>query len=254
MVQIPEPEAAVVWVALAQQRTALATAYLAALGLSPPPGEDVARAGTFLRQGNYAGARQLAQLLVEEADRAMQQPPPGNAGRLRGLAAAGIGAALLLLALFRRGALWGEALAAGGGTVAAYHLLYRLARLPYSLSAIASPEQTFAGTGYRMAWSLLAGSLFFFLLLLLQPRKQRGALAVWRGGLKMALFASLGFGLPALYGLGRIGLAVSGSFPDVTVFFHYLSALQQTFWAATMGMFAAAAMAPLGVLKRGRGR
>ncbi|RME50572.1 MAG: hypothetical protein D6796_02675 [Caldilineae bacterium] len=157
----------------------------------------------------------------------------------------------MLLALFRRGGLWLEALFGGAGTVAAYHLLYRLAHLPYSLSAIARPEQTFAGTGYRVGWSLLAGSFLFLLLFLLQPHKRGGVLSVWRGGLKMALFASLGFIVPALYGLPQMGFAVRHSFPDVSLFFYSLSALQQTFWAATMGMVAAAAMAPAGWVRRG---
>ncbi len=238
MLNMSPDSLAATMVALAKQRLQLAQVYATALNNSFAIREDATKMSVFLDRQNYSGAAQLAQLLLNEADESMAQvQATKQASERRGrlLLATGVLVGLLLLAVWRRTDLWVEVLFSAGGSVGAYHLLYRASKLPYSLSAIVNVNQALLEAMQRMALSMLAGSLIFLVLLLL--RQYTNLKGILQSSYELSLYAVIGFLIPALYGYWKIGGVASNTFPDVSVFFYYITGLWQTFWAIVIGLF-----------------
>jgi len=242
MLQLPDPDVAQISVTLAAQRVTLAQSYLQALGMSPAEQiGDAAKAGQLLADKNYAGAAKLAVYLISQANEAAQQAQANRLRRERRIRFLVLVGVLIIAELYvarRRTELWVDALLSGAVIVAAYHIIYRLEGLPYSLSAIANPAQSWGAVMLRTWGSVLPGSLFFLALLAL--RRYTHSTVVLHAAYEMFLFAAIGFILPALYGFWQFGLIVTWHFPDVTLFFYYFTALWQTFWLALVGLFAPA--------------
>ncbi|HEY83726.1 MAG TPA: hypothetical protein G4N96_01240 [Chloroflexi bacterium] len=237
MLQIPDPAPAPISVSLAAQRITLTQHYLAALKMPAPTIGNIAKAEQLLADKNYAGAAKLAFFLVFQADEAAQQAQENRLSRERRIRFLILVAALIILQFYiarQRTKLWVDALLSGAVIVAAYHIIYRLEGLPYSLSAIVSLEQSWFAVALRVGASVLLGSLFFLTLLAL--RRYTHSAVILHAAYELFLFAAIGFILPALYGFWQFGLTVTWYFPDVALFFHYLTALWQTFWLAVMGL------------------
>ncbi len=239
MLQLPDPDLAQTSVALAAQRVTLTQSYLQALEM--PPAEkigDIAKAGQLLADKNYAGATKLAFYLVSQADEAARQAQAKRLSRERRLRFFMLVGALIIVEWYitrQRTELWVDALLSGAVIVAAYHIIYRLQGLPYSLSAIINLEQSWFAVMLRTGVSVLLGSLFFLTLLAL--RRYTRSAVILHAAYELFFFAAVGFILPALYGFWQFGATVTWYFPDVTLFFYYFTALWQTFWLAVMGLF-----------------
>ncbi len=239
MLQFSDRDQAQISVSLAAQRVMLTQRYLDALEM--PPAEkigDVAKAEQLLADKNYVGAAKLAFYLVFQADEAVQQAQANRLSRERRIRLFILIGALIIVEFYiarQRTELWVDALLSGVVIVAAYHIIYRLGGLPYSLSAIVNPEQSWFAVMLRVGLSVLLGSLFFLTLLAL--RRYTHSVVVLHAAYELFLFAAIGFILPALYGFWQVGATVTWRFPDVTLLFYYFTALWQTFWLAVMGLF-----------------
>ena len=237
MIQMSETDQVNVMVALARQRIQLAEAFFKQFDLPPPDFSEMDRVQDFLSHQNLAGARQLTELVVDQANEAIEQAQvkrqaQEKRGRLFLAILLVIG--LISFSLWERTELWSQALLAALVVIAAYHGLYRLAELPYSFSAITSPEQVWAETMPRMALSLLAGSLFYLIFLTLRQYTKTDL--VLFSSYELVFFAGLGFLAPALYGFWQYGLTVSWFFPDPALLFLHFTGLIQSFYSIVLGV------------------
>lgn len=236
--QISEQDKAQTWVALAQQRTQLASAYLAAARLSPADWSEVEQAVAFQQAQNYAGAEELAQLLVTQADQTIQQINQSQLERARWVRLAAVLIMLVaLLMYFRRdmSELWVDALVSGAVVVGGFHLLYLIIGRPYSFSAVISWQQTADETLRYLLVSCLVGELIFLLFMLLRQCADAGL--VLRGSYEMVLFMTLGFAGPALFAFWQIGPTLTAAGFNISTLFIYLTGLLQTFRAVMIGFF-----------------
>jgi len=214
-----------------------------------PPAEkigDVAKAEQHLADKNYVGAAKLAFYLVFQADEAVQQAQANRLSRERRIRLFILIGALIIVEFYiarQRTELWVDALLSGVVIVAAYHIIYRLGGLPYSLSAIINPEQSWFAVMLRVGLSVLLGSLFFLTLLAL--RRYTCPAVILHAAYELFFFSTLGFALPALYGFWQAGAGITWYFPDITLFFYYITALWQLFWLAVFGLFIPPIIVPL---------
>lgn len=238
MLSLPSADTAGVWVRLAKQRVSLTKNYIAAIGGTFSPPEQVGKLSGFMEDGNYAGTIQLAQLIVSETDdtiqaqiRAKQQAEQ----RSRLLISAAMALVLLWLAVWRRGSLWAEALIGAAVAVGGYRAGYQILKIPTSLSAI-SHLLTFEQQISKMIFGAMAAGMIIFIILVLLRRQ----LFLWHelllAAYEMALWAIIGFGAPALYGFWKMGATVRWIFPDVDILFLFLSGLWHIKWAAIVGV------------------
>ncbi len=239
MLAMPDADRAAIWRTLAQQRTAFVEQYATALGASHTPLENLPKLDTFWAEKNYAGVAQLASLLVVQADdnlAQIQQSSQTTARNIR-LAMALVAIAVLLeVARWRRSPVWVEAILSAAVTVFGYHILYRLLKEPYSLSAVDSLLLFRQQIAYLTIAALAAGVVVMGVLLLLrQPARWDEIL---QGGYEFVLWTAIGFGAVALWGYWQVGENITRFFPDVSVFFLYLAGLWQTQWAIGAGLFA----------------
>lgn len=249
MLQISDQDRAQTLLALARQRTQLASAYLAWAGLPAADWAEVERAGDFLQAENYAGTEELAQLLVTQADETIRQTNEGRLERAQWFRLAAVLAALTLALLyFRRdmSELWVDALVSGAIVVGGFHLLYLVVGRPYSFSAIITWTQTTEETVRYLLVSGLIGELTFLLFMLLRQCTDAGL--VLRGSYEMSLFMALGFLGPVLLAFWQIGPTLTAEGFDISTLFTYLTGLLQTFWAVIIGLFMPAVTVGLNII------
>lgn len=236
--QMSEQDKAQTWVALAQQRTQLASAYLTRAGRPPADWSEVERAVAFQQAQNYAGAEELAQLLVDQADETIRQTNQRRLERAQWIRLAGVLIALAaLLMYFRRdmSELWTDALVSGGVVVGGFHLLYLIIGRPYSFSAVITWQQTTEETLRYLLLSCLIGELIFLLFMLLRQCSDAGL--VLRGSYEMILFMTFGFVGPVLFAFWQIGPTLTPEGFNISALFIYLTGLLQTFQAVIIGFF-----------------
>ncbi len=241
MMRLSEGERAQILAQLAHQRVSLTQAYLAALGFNSPqmPADDLSRADAFLANKNYAGAAQLAALILKQTETLQQKQETAAQAQTKrfrlGVLSASLGL-LLLFALKTRSALWLEAVLGAGVALGVYHLLYRFSNLPYSLSAVTGPlTPLWPAVLPWVATGVLAGALGFTGLSLFKPKTPPTMLL--NGSFELVLFTALGFLAPALYGFWQIGPEVQQFFPNVQEIFYYVAALSQTWFSVVIGTF-----------------
>lgn len=256
MLKVDEADTATVLVALAYQRISLLEAYLQALDIPLTTLTDLKESAkmseTFLQNQNFAGAAQLAQLVIEQTDdftETVKVSKLSEEGRLRWWAVAIFIGGIFIFLWRRHSFIWPEALVSGGILVGAYHLLHQVSRKPYSFSAIDSLNQTWWATGQQVALSILLGCLFFLLLLILRQHRDWGN--ILQSCYELLLFAMLGFMVPVLQSFQTIGVEVSWFFPDVSLLFLYITGLMQTFWVIAIGLFIPLLIVPLNSLFQG---
>jgi len=249
MISISERDRANALLNLAKQRILLTGAYLNALGAPLPDTSAIERAEDFFANNNYAGAAELAQLLVDQTDQAALRAKTvrlGQEQRQRFLLVFGLILGLIIFTLWRRTELWSYALLAALVGLATYHGLYWLADQPYSFSAITSMEQVWYDTLPRVALSLLAGLLFYIALLILQQYTKIDIVLI--SSYEFVFFFAWGFLMPALYGFWRYGLTITWFFPDMATLFLHLTGLIQGVWAIFLGVFSPFFIIPLNLL------
>lgn len=236
MLQLSEQNKALILAAQARQQLALTQAW-PDIDTMVPDDTSIDDVDAFLLAENYTGATGLAKLIIKETTGARLQSTllQENSARLPRAIIVGVVVLALLLFIYKdHSTLWIQALISGSAVVAAYHLIYRLTGNVYSLSAIAHFEQTRLETGQRLAFSLAVGGFVFLALLLLQQQNDRQA--VFAASFEMFLFAAIGFLVPVMYGFVIIGPTISGLFPDVSIFFLYVTGQMQLFWTITLGI------------------
>lgn len=247
MLVLSPADSAVVWMSLAQQRVSLAENYIAAIGGTFHPPENLKKLKQFYLDGNFSGTAQLAKLIISQADAAIQTTINARlrAERRPRLAIASV---ILLVAvlgmLWRRVALWAEAGIAAGVTVVVYHGLYRALKLPYSLSIIGNLlafEQTLIGL---IAVAIFAGMLALALLALLH-RQTFTWQEMMLSGYEVTWWVVVGFGVTVLYGFWQVGATVGWLSPKVGILFLYLTSLWQVRWTAIIGVVLPPIMAGL---------
>ncbi len=238
MLALSPADSAAVWMSLAQQRVSLAENYIAAIGGTFSPPENLKKPGQFYQDGNFSGTTQLAKLIVSQADAAIQAAINARL-RTEQRPRTAVALAILLVAvlgmLWRRGTLWAEAGIAAGVTVVVYHGLYRALKLPYSLSIIENLpafERTLIGL---IAAAVFAGMLTLAVLALLR-RQTFTWQEMMLSGYEVTWWAVVGFGVTVLYAFRQVGATVDWIFPDVGVLFLYLTSLWQVRWTAIIGV------------------
>ncbi len=238
MLDLSSRERSQTLIALARQRIYLSQAYLSVVGAPLPDVSDFNLIRRFLGHGNHEGAAQLAQILIDEMDLAIQQNQPTNQGLfswLRFVFGLGLSYGIIRFAWWQHSDLWGEAFVSAGIMVAAYHILYRVEGLPYSLSALNSVDNLWFDTARRILLALLAGGgTFLFLLLLGQVTNPA---LVTQGAYEYIYFALVGMMTPALYGFWQHGSLVGQILPDMALFFYHLMALMHSFWVVMGGVY-----------------
>ena len=238
MLTVSVPERAVIGKILAHQRISLVEQVAAALSEPFNPPENISKLDDFLAIENYTGAAQLAELLVAEADNSLDaiiKMHRNFARRLRFALGGTILAAIILLALWQRTAVWFETIFSAAVTVGGYHILYRLLKEPYSLSAVDNLLRFRLEIAWLVAAALAAGAIMLLVLLLLQGYS--GWQQTLQAGYELILWAAIGFGVTVVWGYGQIGAKITTIFPDVALFFHYLTGLWQSQWVIGIGLF-----------------
>ncbi len=239
MLTVSDVDRAAMWHIVAQQRINFVEQYAMANGEAYTPPENLSKLDAFWTEKNYAGVAQLASLLTTQANNDLahlQQTSQSAARRTRLAIALGIAAVLLGFALWQRSPMWVETVLSAAVTVFGYHILYRLLKEPYSLSAIDNLLLFRQQIAYLTISALAAGTIVFAVLLLLrQPARWDEIL---QGGYELVLWITIGFGLMVLWGYWQVGEQITNFFPDVSVFFQYLTGLWQIQWAIGVGLFA----------------
>ena len=229
MIRISSEDKALAWLSMATQRTRLAETYLRSLDYPPPNREELYKAEVFLGNGNYAGASELAQLVIEKTDLSMAQASAVRLKReqiLRLLLIIVIMIPLVFLTLIFRTELLGEAFVSAITTYIMYHAIYWAMNLPYSLSAINSFNLFWLETMIRIVTSVIAGSIIFVMLLIF---RQFTELAIIRRAIaEFLLLTTFITMLPAMYGFWQHGLFITWHLPDTSIFFWHITSLIQT--------------------------
>ena len=238
MLQLSDADRAAVMIALARQRFILADAYLQALNGPLPDSSEINKAQGFLTNNNFMGAAQLAQLLVAQLDQTVSQAEAARLkverlNRLLIVLVGGVG--LITLILWRRSALWQQALLTAAIVVGVYHSLYLLEQHPYSFSTIANLDAVGDGISARVALSMAVGGLFYLILLALQQYTRHYIIML--SCYEMVLFIVLGFLGPAIYAFWHFGFEASWIFPDMSLLFLQMTGLVQALYAIVIGMF-----------------
>ena len=226
MIRLSEPDQAAVSLALARQRSQLAQDYLLYLGQELAPESELKKAQQFYDNGNFAGTKALTALITIQADTVMAQAEASRLTRERRsrfLVLVLVIVSLILLASWRRSELWSQAFMTAVVVVATFHGLYLLSGQPYSFSALTAVSQVWTQSSLAMALSMLAGVLFFMILLILQQFTRIEVILL--SCTELALFTVLGFLGPALYGYWLYGLTVTWIFPDMAILYLYQTGL-----------------------------
>ncbi len=243
LLRLNERDRVITQLALAQQRLALAEAYLTKLNGAPTPlpetiPADLIRAQTAFAAHNISGAFQLALLTQQEVDQYMQAARNSQvrAARWPRLAVA-VFILLLWLALMwrRRGAHAGSLILAVIFTVALYHILYQLQGHTYSVSGLRSFSAWPIDIARRTAVSLLAGG--GLLLVFLMMVREENWLTLLGTGYGFGLLVTFIFALPLLWAFWQNGVTVDKFLPAIVPAFWQITGLLEVMIAAILGLF-----------------
>ncbi|MFC1975251.1 alkaline phosphatase family protein [Chloroflexota bacterium] len=245
MLRLDEYNQAVAQLLLANQRTALAEAYISQIQGEPVAlpdtlSEDLAQAQASLNNNNIGGAFELAQLAQQEADTQMTIARNSRIRReqLPRLVITALIVLVWLVTMWRRRGLHaGSVVIATVATVVLYHALYWLQGYSYSISALAGlsgyTELPF-DVARRVAVSLLAGGgllLIFFML------TDEVDWAILLGtGYGFSMLVTFIFILPFFWGSWQNGLVATWRLPEVDLAFWQISSAFESMSAAVLGL------------------
>ncbi len=242
MIRLTEQERALAQLALVQQRTLLAEAYLTALNKRPTPlpeaiATDLARAQTDFIAHNTNGAFQLAQLTQQEVDRYLQNTRSAWIRTEQGLRLGVTGLAILvwLTTLWRRrGPHAGSILIAAIFTAGLYHVLYQLQGHSYSVSALRSFSEWPFDIARRTAVTLLAGG--GLMLIFMMMAREDNWLTLLGTGYGFGLLVTFIFALPLGWAFWQNGLVLRWYLPAILPAFWQVTGLLEVMIAAILSL------------------
>jgi hypothetical protein len=174
MLRLSEYDQAILQLALAEQRVALAEAYQTLLtgqaSNAPRLVNDLDYAQATFAQKNIQGAIQLAQLTREEADTVMNTTRTGQiqTGQIIRLLVSALGLLVWFMVMWRRrGYHAGSIVVAAMITLTIYHGLYQLQGYSYSISSFRAISGLPLEIARRSAISLVIGGGFLLIFLIL---------------------------------------------------------------------------------------
>jgi hypothetical protein len=242
MLRLSEHDQALAQLSLAQQRLALAEAYLTLIEGEPTTlpeaiPADLARAQTALATNNISGAFQLALLTQQEADATIMAARNQRILTEQWLR---LGVALLVIIIWfttmwrRRGVHTGSILIAALLTVALYHTLYQLQGHSYSVSALRDFSEWPLDIARRTAVSLLAGGgliLIFFML-----SREEDWLTLLSTSYGYGLLVTFIFALPLFWAFWQNGFTATWYLPAILPAFWQITGLLEVMIAAILGI------------------
>ncbi len=242
MLRLSERDQALTQLSLAQQRLALAEAYVTKIEGAPtvlPEAipADLARAQTALAADNISGAFKLALLTQREADAYMMA-----ARNHRVLAEQWLRLAVALLVMLiwfttmwrRRGVHAGSILITAVLTVALYHILYQLQGHSYSVSALRDFSEWPFDIARRTAVSLLAGGGLILVFLMLS--REEDWLTLLSTGYGFGLLVTFIFALPLFWAFWQNGFTAAWYLPAILPAFWQITGLLEVMIAAILGI------------------
>lgn len=242
MLQFSRREQALAQFSLAQQRVALAEAYLTVTNnqdivLPDRLLDDMTQAQLSFEKNNVNGAFELARLTQEQADSHMKlvRADAIQWAQFPRLAIAGMGALLWLLIMWRqRGIHMIPVILAVIVTVGLYHSLYQLQGFTYSLSSLTDITALPSSIARRTGVSLMAGgSLLLVYLMLVNEDDWLTLLCVGYGFSMLTTFI---FALPLFFAFWQNGFYPVWYLPEVWPTFLQITSLFEIMVAATLGM------------------
>jgi len=228
--------------ALAQQRVALAYAYVTRI-LGPEATlpvtllTDLALAQTTFTQNNVSGALQLALLNQENADIQMDAI---KYNRIQSEQWPRLALTLFLVILWgiilwrRRGPHAGLIIVATVVTIGLYHILYQLQGYTYSISDLNNFVDLPFDVARRTAVSMLAGGGLLLVLLMLVSEDDWVILL--GTGYGFGVLVTLIYALPLFWAFWQNGLTVSWYLPAVNTVFWQVTSLFEVMIAAILGL------------------
>lgn len=242
LLRLDERAQAQAQLSLAQQRLALAEAYVSQIeGLPTAPPQailtDLARAQTAFITNNLSGAFQLALLTQQETDAYLlatrqHRVALGQWWRL--------GIALVVLVVWfsfiwrRRGEHAGSILIAVGLTIGLYHILYQLQGHTYSVSGLRDFSEWPFDIARRTAVSLLAGG--GLMLIFLMVTREEDWLTLLSTGYGFGLVVTFAFALPLFWAFWQNGLTATWRLPAILPAFWQITGLLEVMIAAILAL------------------
>ena len=243
MLRLDENTKTAAQILLAQQRVALAQAYISAIsdGQETIPAtltEDLAQADTALSQNNSSGAYELALLAQEHADNQMTGVRNSwiNSEQWPRLLFAGVVFLVWTVLLWRRrGRYAGVIVFSTLIAVGLYHALYQLQGLEYSLSSLTNlPAMPYA-VARRITVGFVAGGGIVLILLMLVGEEDW--ITLLGTGYGFSVLVTYVFTLPLFWAFWQNGLAVTWHLPNVEVLFWQMIGTYEAMIAAMLGLF-----------------
>jgi hypothetical protein len=227
---------------LAQQRTALAKAYLAQVNGAEAtlPNQlftDLERAQATFSQNNLAGAFQLALLTREVAD---EQITIAKHSRVRAeqwfrLPFAAIAALSWFLIMWRRQSRHASLIiVATLITIGLYHMLFQLQGYHYSLSSLSNYSQLPFDVARRIVVSLLAGGALVLIFLMLV--NEGNWLTLLGTGYGFSVLVTYIFALPLLFAFWQNGFTVEWYLPEIGSLYWQIMSLLEVIAVAMIGL------------------
>jgi hypothetical protein len=242
MLRLTKDDQVLTQMSMAQQRVALAEAYVGQIQheqatLPEQLSADLARAQTALMADNVDGAGQLAFLIQKEADNYLAAI---RSQRLNSEKSVRLVLTLLIFLIWfgtmwrRRGFHAGSTVIAAFFVIGLYHALYQLQGYSYSLSSLNDFTTLPFTVARRTAISLLAGGglILIFLLMI----KEGDWLTLLGTGYGFVVLVTLIFALPLFWAFWQNGLSASWYIPAVTSTFWQLTSLFEVMSSAILGL------------------
>jgi hypothetical protein len=231
MLRLNEFDQVTAQLTLAQQRVALAEAYLVGIQDDPPEVldtlvADLTQAQATIAQSNVEGALQLAKLTQENADAhiAVTRQSRIRAEQWPRLLLALLFFSIWLITMWRRRSTYAGLIAVVTLiTVGLYHILFQVQGFSYSLSSISDFSQLPFDIARRTTVSLLAGGGLMLIILMLASEKDW--LIILGVGYGFTVLVTFAFALPLFWTFWLNGLVVDW----------YLPAVGPVFWQITGG-------------------
>jgi hypothetical protein len=245
MLRLDEYDRTVAQLLLANQRAALAEAYVSQIQgesvvLPDTLAEELTQAQASLNSNNIGGAFELASLAQQEADTQMAIARNGRIRReqLPQLVITALIVFIWLVTMWRRRGLHaGSVLVATIATVVLYHALYWLQGYSYSISALSGlseyTELPFE-VARRVAVSLLAGGGLLLISFMLTDEIDWTTLL--GTGYGFSVLATFIFILPFFWGSWQNGLVATWRLPEVDPAYWQISSAFEATSAAVLGL------------------
>ncbi len=254
MLRLDGPDRAAAQLSLAQQRVALAKAYLKILDTTPGDNierleADLAGAMKIFTEGNTSGAFQLALLAQQEADNRLLAARNSRikAETLLRLALIVPVVFFWLAGMWRwRGPHAGLVLIISLLTLALYHGLFQLQGYSYSVSSITDFSNLPLEIIRRVTISLLVGGALLLTFLLLVREENWGTLI--GTGYGFGLLITFMFALPLLWAFWQNGFVASWRLPAVVPTFWQIHSLLETMVTAIFALLLPWPIMSLGLL------